>query len=68
MCISVNTPSFLQSVPHHIRSSMGLNYDFRDESVNLRKMNYFKKLNEADIKFVLQKVLGISKIMFVFWP
>ena len=34
----------LQGVQHHIRSSIGLNYDFRDYSENLIRMNQFRKL------------------------
>ena len=34
----------LQGVQHHIRSSIGLNYDFGDYSENLIRMNQFRKL------------------------
>ena len=41
--------------PHHIGSSMGLNYDFLDLSENLISLNHFEKLNKADIKVFLEK-------------
>ena len=55
----------IQGVPHHI-SILALNYDFRDSSESLSKMNHLKKLYEAIVKYFLQKILGFSSIMCVF--
>ena len=37
---------------------MGLNFDFRDLSENLRSLNHFEKLKKANIKVFMQKMLG----------
>ena len=49
-----------------IGSLLALNYDFRDKSENLRKINHFKKLYKAIVKIFLKKILGFSSIMCVF--
>ena len=36
---------------------MGLNYNLRDKSENLRRMNHFEKFNKANRNFFLQKIL-----------
>ena len=36
---------------------MGLNYDLRDKSENLRRMNFLKEFNKANRKFCCQKML-----------
>ena len=59
--------SFIQGVPYHIRSSIGLNYDFRDKSENLRRMNHFENLKKANIRILLWKMRGFSSIMGLFW-
>ena len=46
---------------------MGLNYNLRDKSENLRKMNHFKKFNEANRNYFGQKMLDFFSIMCVFW-
>ena len=43
---------YLQGVPHHIGLLVALNYDFRDHSENLRKMNHLKKLYKATVKII----------------
>ena len=43
---------------------MGLNYNLGDKSENLRRMNYFKKLNKAKRDFFWQKMLNFSCIMY----
>jgi len=35
---------------------MGLNYDFREKSENLRSFNHFEKLNKAYIKDFVCKI------------
>ena len=57
---------YIQGVPHHIGSLLALNYDFRDKSENLRKINHFKKLYKAIVNNFLKKILGFSSIMCVF--
>ena len=59
--------NLIYRVSHHIRSSIGLNYDFRDKSENLRRMNHFEKLNKANIRILLWKMRGFSYIMGLFW-
>jgi len=51
----------------YIRSSIGLNYDFRDLSENLRRINHFEKLNKAHIKVFFQEKLCFSNIICLFW-
>ena len=46
----------------YIRSSIGLNYDFRDLSENLRRINCFEKLNKANLR-----MRGFLSIMGLFW-
>ena len=53
-------------LPHHIGSLLALNYYFRDQSDNLRKMIHFKKSYKAIVNIFLQKILGFSSIMCVF--
>ena len=40
---------------------MGLNYDFREKSENLRSLNHFEKLNKADIKDFFSKIAKFFK-------
>ena len=55
---------YIQGVPHHIGTLLALIYDFRER---LRKMNHFKKLYKAIVKYFLQKILGFSNRMCVFF-
>ena len=56
-----------QGVPHHVRSSIGLNYDFRDLSENVRRMNHFEKFIKANMRIFLWKMLAFSGILGLFW-
>ena len=57
----------IQGVPLHIRSSIGLNNDFRDLSENLRKMSHFEKFNKANLRIYLRKIQVFSRNMVLFW-
>ena len=57
--------NYLQGFPHHIGSSMGLNYDFLDLSENLISLNHFEKLNKADIKVFLEKWKVFEYYVFI---
>ena len=46
---------------------MGLHYDLGDKTENLRRMNHFEKFNKANRNFFLQKMLGFSSSLCVFW-
>ena len=43
---------------------MGLNYDFRDLSENLRKINHFEKLNKANIKKFSCRKCYVFRILY----
>ena len=45
---------------------MGLNYNLRDKSENLGRINQFEKFNKAKRNFFLQKMLDFSSIMCEF--
>ena len=45
---------------------MGLNFDYREKSENLRSLNHFEKLNKADIKDFFAKLPGFLSIMCIF--
>ena len=45
---------------------MGLNYDIRDKSENLRRINHFEKFNKANRNF-FQNMLDFLSFMCVFW-
>ena len=57
----------LHGVPHDIRPSMGLNNDFRHQSENLKRIIHVEKLDKDYIIIFLQKMLGFSSIMCLFW-
>ena len=44
---------------------MGLNYNLGDKSENLRRMNYFKKLNKAKRDFFAESAKFF--MYYVFW-
>ena len=54
-------------VSHIILDRQSVYYNFRDLSENLRRINYFEKLNKANKRIFLRKMLGFSSIKGLFW-
>ena len=52
---------------YHIRPFIVKNCDFRDLSEKSKRLNHQNKLCKANIKICIQKILGFSSSMSVFW-
>ena len=57
---------YTAGVPHHIGSLLALNYDFRDKSENLRKINHFKKLYKAIVNIFFKKNMVFEEYVRIF--